>query len=338
MSSAVRGGTKVLVGFSERKHTFYGAAPEDTYLGAIPLEDVREKVFYWEAKLGAPVFYVEDETTGELTSYFDPTRVGVVREETGETLGVHGNGSYALHQYPRWLLDSIAPALDGELGIGLVAEQKGGASAAVSVEMPETIKTPEGVEFRPQLFAHTSHDASLATTYRQMVSVFGHPMAPGMSKRVRGKSVRKVRHSKHSLGRFPSATEAATELYEIVDEFQEDIITLISMTLDDVQWQEFLDAYIPIPKDDGATRTHRMERQGVLTSLYRSDPRIAAWAGTAWGVLLAVNIANHEKGIVRGGDRDMRNLSNMVYGAYVKAEQDALKKLQEVLNRKFAAV
>jgi hypothetical protein len=35
----------------------------------------------------------------------------------------------------------------------------------VSVEVPETITTSEGVAFRSNLLACTSHDGSLATTF-----------------------------------------------------------------------------------------------------------------------------------------------------------------------------
>jgi len=45
-------------------------------------------------------------------------------------------------------------------------------------------------------------------------------------------------------------------------------------------------------------------KRDSLTTLYRSDPRVSPWAGTAHGVLQAVNTYEHHEGVVRGERAD----------------------------------
>jgi len=44
-----------------------------------------------------------------------------------------------------------------------------------------------------------------------------------------------------------------------------------------------------------------------LDRMYRSDPRVAPWAGTAHGVLQAVNTYDSHEGAVRGSNRAERH-------------------------------
>ncbi len=39
-------------------------------------------------------------------------------------------------------------------------------------------------------------------------------------------------------------------------------------------------------------------RREVLQRLYRHDERVAPWAGTAWGVVQAVNTMTHHEAVV----------------------------------------
>ena len=47
-------------------------------------------------------------------------------------------------------------------------------------------------------------------------------------------------------------------------------------------------------------------KRDSLDAMYRSDPRVAPWAGTAHGVLQAVNTYEHHAGTVRGSSRTER--------------------------------
>lgn len=325
-----------IMGFTSKKRYRRWVDESMQYPDAIPVDEVRERVFFWNALEGGIVAFVEDDD-GETTWYPDPTRMAVVRSDLGTILGVHGMDSYKVHPYQEWLLDTVVPILDNGLGIGLAATIRGGAVAAVSVEMPENIVTPEGVEFRPHLLATTSHDSSVATSYHRGVTVFGHPMAAGIAKRVVGGNPMApsrerfaIRHTRNSYSRFKDTLAAVKVIEDIVADFQEEITELVCTDVNDRQLQAFFDLMYPLPDEDGRKRTLAMNRQAALGKLLREDDRVSPWSKTAWGILLAVNIANHELGIVRG-DRDERNLTNLVYGSYVAQDQKALKLIQEVL-------
>lgn len=84
-------------------------------------------------------------------------------------MGVFTPGN-AMHQYDQWLLTTVANVLDDDLSISSAGLLRGGAVAWVEVSVPESITTPEGVVFRPNLLATTSFDGSIATTFKRTVT------------------------------------------------------------------------------------------------------------------------------------------------------------------------
>jgi hypothetical protein len=88
-----------------------------------------------------------------------------VFSDDATVMGVFGSG-YVRHQYSEWLLTTVADLLDDDLAISSAGLLRGGAVAWVEVSVPETIRTPEGVAFRPTLLSTTSFDGSMATTYK----------------------------------------------------------------------------------------------------------------------------------------------------------------------------
>ncbi len=159
-----------LIGFTEKRGTAWhyrasmqGEEPNH-YLGPIPVDDVKRRLFGWEA-LSSPV-YVEDPRGGLAQV---PGRQAIVRSDNGHVMGIFSDG-YEPHPYVEWLINTVSRLLDAELSIGSAGLLKGGAVAWVSVEVPENVVTPEGVEFRPHLFGATSFDGSLATTFKRAVT------------------------------------------------------------------------------------------------------------------------------------------------------------------------
>jgi phage/plasmid-like protein (TIGR03299 family) len=182
----------------------------------------RRRLFDWTATT-ADVFaeYLTEDGFVRLT---DPARRAVVRPPTalgpddpGAILGLFTDG-YAVHQYAEWLLGTVAGLLDDDPSIGSAGLLKGGAVAWVSVEVPETITTPEGVAFRPNLLACTSHDGSLATTFQRVVTnvVCDNTMSAALAED--GQRV-KVRHSRHSRLRLGEARQALAVVHTIADDF-----------------------------------------------------------------------------------------------------------------------
>ena len=62
--------------------------------------------------------------------------------------------------WPGMLLTTVADLLDDDLVNNSVGLLRGGAIAWVEVSMPDTIASPDGVTFRPNLLATTSFDGS----------------------------------------------------------------------------------------------------------------------------------------------------------------------------------
>jgi len=61
-----------------------------------------------------------------------------------------------------------------------------------------------------------------------------------------------------------------------------------------------------------------------LTELHTEDPRVASWAGTAHGVLQAVNTYEHHLSTVRGASRAERNMLRTATGDFGKLDRSTL--------------
>lgn len=68
-----------------------------------------------------------------------------------------------------------------------------------------------------------------------------------------------------------------------------------------------------------------------LQRLYRHDQRVAPWAGTAHGVLQAVNTYEHHEATVRGSERGERNMLKTVTGEFGKLDRTTMTTLRGVL-------
>lgn len=182
----------VLVGFTDKRGNAWHHRASDQgiepnhYAGAIPVDDVLRRLFAWHAierELFVSVPCEADNLFGAsgidssgrpFQSRPVPGRKAIVADDTYEVLGVFSDG-YRPHQYDEWLLSNVANLLDADLGIASAGLLRNRAVAWVQVEVPESITTPEGVEFRPNLTAATSLDGSLSTTYaRQVTNVVCH--------------------------------------------------------------------------------------------------------------------------------------------------------------------
>jgi phage/plasmid-like protein (TIGR03299 family) len=332
--------TRTLIGFTDQRgHAWhYRAADQgdepNHYRGAVPVEDVARRLFGWDA-VTAGVFaeYYNADGFIRLT---DQTRKAVVRpagafgpDDAGAILGLFKDG-YVIHQFRVWLLGTVGSILDdGDLSIGSAGLLRGGAVAWVSVEVPDTITTPEGVRFRPNLLACTSHDGSLATTFQRVVTnvVCDNTMSAALAED--GQRI-KVRHSRHSRLRLAEARQALAIVHTIADDFTAQVAQLAATTVTDRQWAAFLDAHIT-PADSSRSRTLTDRKRDTLTRLWNHDARVAPWRGTAWGVVQAVNTYTHHEQTVRGADRAERNMLRAVDGGTDALDTATLTTLQGVL-------
>jgi phage/plasmid-like protein (TIGR03299 family) len=239
---------------------------------------------------------------------------------------------YEIHQYREWLLDTVAAILDDDLSIGSAGLLKGGAVAWVSVEVPDTITTPEGVEFRPNLLACTSHDGSLATTFQRVVTnvVCDNTMSAALAES--GQRI-KVKHSRHSRLRLGQARDALHIVHTIADDFAAQVAHLTATTVTDRQWVKFLDAHVEPPTGGAPSRSRTVaeRKREALGRLWNHDPRVSPWHGTAWGVVQAVNTYTHHEQTVRSMDRADRNMLRAVEGGADILDTATLTTLLKIL-------
>jgi len=305
--------TQTLIGFTEQRGNAWHyrkenqGAESNHYPGAIPLDDVTRRLFNFTVE--EREFYI----LGDSGFVPVPGRKAMVTSDTSEVLGVFKQG-YQGHGYEEWLLTNVGTILDSDLGIGSAGLLKNRAQAWVSVEMPENITTPEGVEFRPNLVACTSFDGSLATTYKrtQTFVVCDNTLAAGMSEE--GQTF-KLRHSKFSGMRLGDAREALAIVHTMAEETARQIAHLCAWQVSEAQWDKVLNVLVPVPEEDGRGKTVAITKQAEVTNPYRSDSRAAPWRGTALGVLQAFNThAQHVAGVRKGALRQVRNMENVLSG------------------------
>jgi phage/plasmid-like protein (TIGR03299 family) len=268
-----------------------------------------------------------------VLSITDDSRKVIVRPDTQQILGVFKSG-YQVHGYDEWLIKHVESILDADLHIGSAGLLRGGAVAWVQTELADTLEV-QGVEFRPFLTAATSLDGSLATTYQtgaQLVvcdNTLQAALGDSDSERL------KIRHSRHSLGRISDVRDALKIIHTAADEFAHEVELLTAQSVSDKTWAKFVDAFSAPTVKKGAEPTKRQLTSqtkigDTLKTLYANDNRVAPWAGTAYGVVAAVNTYQHHEVHTAGRSKAERNAEFTVTGRWAKNTADTLELLAAV--------
>jgi phage/plasmid-like protein (TIGR03299 family) len=334
----------VLIGFTEKRGTAWhyrasdqGAEPNH-YAGAIPVADVLRRLFHWHAVEARTFFEIPNPAPGSLSVFtpdggtFPITRSEkktIIRSDTFAELGAFKEG-YQPHQYDEWLINNVATLLDtsrGDLGISSAGLLKGGAVAWVEVSIPDTITTPEGVAFRPNLLASTSFNGSLATTIGRKVQATVCDNTLSLALAEKGQQV-KIKHSRKSMGKIGDVREALEIVHTIEQDFRDAVATLTSIKVDDVMFEKALDMIQPLPKPGDATKnaiTLAERKREAIQNLWLHDERAASWRGTAYGVWAALNTYGHHVQTVKGTSRPERNMLNALNGTTERNDAEALQ-------------
>lgn len=313
------------------------------YPGPIPLPDVERRLFNWDAQ--ARPLAVEVPADLETMTHLDgqgepvrwavtPDRQAITRSDNHHLMGIFTTG-YQMHQYRTWLLDTVATVLDDDLCISSAGLLKQGAVAWVEVSIPDTVATPEGFDFRPNLLATTSFDGSIATTFKRTITATVCDNTLGAALSEKGQAY-KVKHSRYSQAKIGEARDALAIVHTLAEDFANEITQLTQTTVTDQQWATFLDTTIPTTGADGSRVTGRAHtladsKRARLESLYRHDQRVTPWAGTALGVLQAVNTYEHHHATIRGTQRPERNMLRTITGDFTQIDQHTRTTLNQVL-------
>ena len=315
-----------LIGFTEKRGNawHYRDGDDNHYTGGVPIEDVRTRLFNWSPETRA--LYVENNAAAMVPV---PDRQAIVRSDTGDVLGIFSDG-YQPHHYDEWLLGNVGAILDttaGDLGIGSAGVLEGGAVGWVQVEMPETVKTAEGVQFRPWFNAFSSLNGKFATTYKTGVTniVCDNTMRAAQGER---SEQFKIKSTSRSLDRIAEARDALGLVFSVADDFAAEVAELCATDFTDRQFESLVDQLAPLTPDmKPRAQTIREKKRDALWTLWRSDERAATWTGTAWGAYQAVNTYDQHLATVRVGNRPERNMTKSLQGKIDDADTDVLARI-----------
>jgi len=126
-------------------------------------------------------------------------------------------------------------------------------------------------------------------------------------------------------------------VHTLADEFAAEVAHLCATTVTPGQWQRFLDTQVPQVDAAGQALTGRAltlarTKRDTMAGLYRSDSRVAPWAGTAHGVLQAVSTYDQHQATVRGGSRADRNSLKTITGEFGRLDRQSWRPLQPLLT------
>lgn len=298
------------------------------YPQAIPVSDVLRDLFNWKA-LEADIVV----RTADGRESVDATRKAIVRSDDPSTVFGVFKSSYTIHQYEEWLLKQVANLVDdSDLAIGTAGLLRSGGKAFVTIELPETVKTPMGFDIRPHLLACTSHDGTLSTTY-QLVStivVCDNTLAGALGEQT---PQHKVRHSKNSIGKLQTVRDALTIVHEYSDNLTAELERLSAQAVTDNQFQSIVERLVPVDlsMDVRPQVKARVEnKQELLRHIYKNDSRVAPWSGTALGVYQAWNTFQHHYA-GKDSNRVERNMLNGVMGKTKEQDDLVLSAMKAVL-------
>ncbi len=184
------------------------------------------------------------------------------------------------------------------------------------------------------LLATTSCDGSIATTYKPTVTdtVCDNTRACALAEKGQEFKVTRTANSRAPLG-------PARQALAMMPTLAQDSAAVTELCATDVsgrQWQQFLDQHAPRTDDagkplEGKARTLAEAKREDLNQLYRNDPRVAPWLGTAHGVVQAVNTYEHHGGTIRG-NRPERNGLKSINGDFDRLDRTNWQALRTVLD------
>lgn len=331
--------TMTLQGFtSKRGHAWhYDVDAQDAesnhYPDAIPFEDVKRRLFNW-APVEATV-KTTGKVAGKSRTQVVPGVKSLQHPDTGEVFSIVGKG-FAVHGYQQWLVDNFRKVLDtDELSIGSAGLLKKGAQAWVQIELPGNVEGPGGITHRPYFTGSSVLDGTRSTSYSTgtVLAVCDNTLSAALAS---ASSVIKYAHRKGVEMKAQDVRDALQLLIASGDAVNAELEALLGLPVSDAQWEKFVAGTIgkDRPFESGRGQTNWDNAHDGLTQLYRSDSRMAPWAGTAFGALQAVNTYRHHVQVAKNvdGGRPERNMINRLDGTSHKADAKTMDLLTAVLS------
>jgi phage/plasmid-like protein (TIGR03299 family) len=170
--------------------------------------------------------------------------------------------SYQPHDYSDSLVGAVSDIVDvsgSDLVISSAGLLKQRAIAWVEVSVPESIVTPEGIEFRPNLLATTSLNGTVATTYKRTCTDVVCDNTRSIALAEEGQTY-KVKHSRNSNLRLADAREALAVIHTTADDIEKEFAELCRIDVTDQQFYTVIEVLTDPPKVRNWGRLVRLSR------------------------------------------------------------------------------
>jgi phage/plasmid-like protein (TIGR03299 family) len=307
--------------------------------GPVPIDVVR-------AQLDVPLVKAERTSVryrgedGKLHTVVDPNVAPIINARTGQIFG-YPTDSYRIHPYLQTLHTFIEQILhDERVAVGSVGLLKKGGVAFLQAVLPEHYEVA-GYGFQPYITGVTSADSSRVTSWSTGAkgAVCDNTVDTALREAL---TQLKVRHTKNSDVKVQAAREKlGIRLVQTAEEITAIIDGLVNVEVSEKEFAAWLDLTVPVPEKDeksptgGRGYSFAVNKRDRLAEL-RTDPKVAPWDGTGWGIVQLDNTDRTWNGIVRNADygRLERNFTNDVFGLTAKADLKALDALATVKGRK----
>lgn len=311
--------TKTLIGFTELRGSawHWRKGSDNHYPQAIPVIDVQKRLFDWEP-VKHETYFMPQAVSGE------EMRDGLGWVETGEFVYARSDnhekicattGTHNAHSYKQWLIENVSEIIGGELQIGSAGLLKNYGQAWVQIELEET-QMANGVQFRPTLLASTSLDGSLAGTYKPVntIVVCDNTMAAAHAEK--GPAYKLKQTSKREFKADLAREAVGIQLQKQAEAFTAEVDRMLGTEVNDDQFFAIMDHLVPVPDEDGRTKTKAENKRGKLIGMYHTDPRVSLWKNTVWGVVQLMNTYNTHEAQIKGGNRMESNMSSILKGTF----------------------
>lgn len=223
---------------------------------------------------------------GEFVAVEDYTAVAHANDD-GRVYGIHTDGYKAADYKTACFMPLhdmlVAGGLQSDLVVASTLLRKGRV-ATMTLEFPDLgITLPDGSPMSVYLNAWTSHDGSYSLTYREAMIRIVCANTLAMSDREAGGAVFRIRHSSKLGEQRDSALALITRLEERTKKHAAQAERLLATKISDSVWGGILDKFVPIPVEDGRSRTMASNKQYALHTIYTQAADQTDIYGTAWG-------------------------------------------------------
>jgi len=257
----------------------------------------------------------------------------IVRSDTFANLGRFKDG-YNSNGYTHYL--DATEEFVGDSPVIATGELHGGAQFFIQYGLDENLHdSSTGLEFMPYLLFRSSLDGSLANTWdRGSIIAKCDNMFPAITRAAKNAGSRvKFKRSRFSNERLGSVPAALSLQAKHTVDF---VHSTVQVPVLRSQFFKVLDLEIPLPDRDKASKaayTRAENTRQAIEALYTSNPMVADWTGTAFGVFQAFDTYYNRERPVRGANKIDRVFERVMKGTAQEEGLSTLTSLSKVLGR-----